>query len=354
MNGQLISFIIPVYNSQKYLAETLNSIIMQDCKDIEILMINDGSTDSSQEIIDRYIRNYSNIRGVSTPNRGVSAARNTGISMASGKNLAFIDSDDVLCKGALNNNLLNLLKEHSFDLIAQEYYLCTPDLKRGTNRLVTQEGLLSEKTPVLYKNSYHHLCSYLYRTELIRSNEVCFPEGIGHEEDKLFVFQAASKAENMYLLKNKWFLYRNHTDNVMHQSESVDYILKDNIHAWEWLRARWGQEYAQTCDSRIFSHMMAYIELATQKGVELNEINCNYNECKPFHDTLKNYDSFWKSQHSVQVYQAYTSSPEQFYDSYKTERIKMKLKSIVSGIPMIRDIYLYTKYKHDLSALNWK
>ena len=89
-----ISIIVPVYNVEKYLPECLESLIHQTLKDIEIICINDGSTDNSLSILKDYAKKDSRIRIINKENWGISAARNSGINTAMGDFLSFIDSDD--------------------------------------------------------------------------------------------------------------------------------------------------------------------------------------------------------------------------------------------------------------------
>ena len=107
-----ISIIVPVYNTEKYLEKCLNSLISQTLEDIEILCINDGSTDNSIKILEQYANRDSRIKIINKKNAGVSAARNTGISQAKGEYLGFVDSDDYV---DLNfyEKLYNTAKEYN-------------------------------------------------------------------------------------------------------------------------------------------------------------------------------------------------------------------------------------------------
>ena len=95
------SIIVPVYNGEEYLAQTLECLLSQSEKDIEIITVNDGSTDYTQNIIEEYAKKDSRIKAVYQENAGVSAARNNGIERACGEYIIFIDSDDLLGDGAL-------------------------------------------------------------------------------------------------------------------------------------------------------------------------------------------------------------------------------------------------------------
>ena len=97
------SFIVPVYNTKKYLKKCLNSLVKQTYKDFEIIVINDGSTDNSMDIINDYSKKYKNIKVINQKNQGLSMARNNGVKEAKGKYILFIDSDDYVNADLLEN-----------------------------------------------------------------------------------------------------------------------------------------------------------------------------------------------------------------------------------------------------------
>ena len=102
----LVSVIIPVYNLEKYLKQCLESVVSQTLKDIEILCVNDGSTDSSLEILEEYASRDTRIRIINQENHGAGNARNTGLNIAAGEYLYFLDGDDYI-----ENKTLELLVE---------------------------------------------------------------------------------------------------------------------------------------------------------------------------------------------------------------------------------------------------
>ena len=113
----MVSIVVPVYNVEKYLRECVDSLLAQDFQDCEILLVNDGSTDSSPAICEEYARRDGRIRVIHQENQGLSAARNTGIDAAQGEYLLFVDSDDYLPEGALSH-LHALAVEHNADFVA--------------------------------------------------------------------------------------------------------------------------------------------------------------------------------------------------------------------------------------------
>ncbi|MFK4998687.1 glycosyltransferase family 2 protein [Bacillus sp. N9] len=118
-----LSIIIPVYNVEKYLKECLNSILDYNHSfKLEVIIINDGSTDNSDKIAKEYERNFSNVRVFHKENGGLSSARNLGIREASGEYITFIDSDDFIKNEGLEK-LLEYAKDYNLDLIRGKYLL---------------------------------------------------------------------------------------------------------------------------------------------------------------------------------------------------------------------------------------
>lgn len=117
-----VSIIVPVYNVENYLDKCLDSLINQTLQDIEIIVINDGSTDNSQSIIDSYQDKYPKlIKVIRQPNQGISVARNKGLEQAKGQYIAFIDSDDYADKNMLQKAYDHIKKEQA-DIVVWNYY----------------------------------------------------------------------------------------------------------------------------------------------------------------------------------------------------------------------------------------
>ena len=116
-----ISIIIPVYNVEEYLEQTIESILNQTLKDFELILIDDGSTDSSQDILKRYSDEYDKIKVMYQKNSGPSRARNRGIEAATGEYITFADSDDILPYNSLELRY-NAAIEHNADLVIGATY----------------------------------------------------------------------------------------------------------------------------------------------------------------------------------------------------------------------------------------
>ena len=123
MNKELISIVIPVYNVENYLEKCLNSVINQTYKNLEIIVVNDGSTDKSGDICDKYSEIDKRIKVIHKKNGGLSDARNAGINVAKGKYIGFVDSDDYIDKEMYNIMYNNIMVNKANICIVNRYYV---------------------------------------------------------------------------------------------------------------------------------------------------------------------------------------------------------------------------------------
>lgn len=178
-----LSVIVPIYNAEQTLRKCLDSILSQTFKDIEILLINDGSTDSSQEICEEYALKDKRIKVYCKVNGGQSSARNYGLSIAQGKYIGFIDSDDWISKD-MYEYLLTKLKDEGGDLIrggrieTYNHVLCKQ--KKFREEIFTDEAIVTKFLRYGYINSVYGVVSYVYKKSLF--DTVIFPEGLIHED----------------------------------------------------------------------------------------------------------------------------------------------------------------------------
>lgn len=205
-----ISVIVPVYNMEKYIGECLDSILRQTLVDLEVIIINDGSTDSSLAIIREYQERDGRIVVIDKANAGVGAARNDGIKAATGDYLAFMDPDDLY---ASDNALLNLYQAAECESVAiaggKTVYL----YQDGTTQeeTVKQIGKLSVNVTGLteysdYQYDYGYVC-YIYRRELLIDNQIFFPLYSRFQDPPFFV-KAMIAAERFYALDEPVYVYR--------------------------------------------------------------------------------------------------------------------------------------------------
>lgn len=218
-NSPLVSVIVPVYNVEAYLRQCLDSIVNQSYRNLEIILVNDGSTDSSGRICNEYASKDSRILVIEKENGGASSARNVGIKQAHGEYIYFADSDDLLELRALET-LSELAIKQQVDCIFFEAY----NLGESKEITVKRDGLsfhafypvIDGKSliPMLLQNKDYHAAPYLYFIKAKVIQGLSFEEGI-MMEDELFSFQLLRTCNSVKCLKQKLYRRKMRAGSVM-------------------------------------------------------------------------------------------------------------------------------------------
>lgn len=219
----LVSVIIPVYNVEKYLKECIDSVINQEYKNIEIIIINDGSTDNSIYILNDYQLKYRNIRIVTQENSGLSATRNKGIELATGKYIYFLDSDDYILPNTIKN-LIEKMEENNLDIIR---FSAEPFMDDGNNNLIDKNkynfSKYFEKDKKYEKNNFIDLCVkgysssaclYIIKRNILIKNNLRFKTDILHE-DELFTVELLLNINSGMYDPNAYYKRRYRSDSIM-------------------------------------------------------------------------------------------------------------------------------------------
>ena len=207
--SNLVSVIVPVYNSASYLHRCIDSILNQSYRGIEVILIDDGSTDKSGEICDDYARGDARVRAVHTPNRGVSSARNTGINSSRGSFILFVDSDDSIETFAVHA-LFEGYKQSHADLVVGAFNkvkngsAISQIRDFGQNQLLARAGLIEYTLAYLQNPRQRQLLmsswAKLFRSAIIKSSNVMFREELRTAEDVAFNFDYLKNAETVYFI----------------------------------------------------------------------------------------------------------------------------------------------------------
>lgn len=226
MSEKVVSIIVPVYNVEAYLAQCIDSLINQTYPHLEVLLIDDGSTDSSGQICDDYAKKDSRVKVIHKVNAGVSVARNTALSVASGYYLMCVDSDDWIEEDTLEKCIaiidqhpeIDILEFGTIDYIDGEF--AEYKSYSGHEDDVQMSGL-----QIMESYSQGNLpaplpCAKLYVRDKI--SEVRFIEGRVHE-DNTYIFEALTKIDNYYYHNKPWYIYRRN------RVGSITHTLNDNI-----------------------------------------------------------------------------------------------------------------------------
>lgn len=215
-----LSVVIPVYNAEKYLPGCMESVLSQSFSDFEIILINDGSADSSAGLCDRYAEKYPFVRAVHQQNVGASAARNRGLREAKGEFVHFVDSDDHLANSEVYYNLSQHALDPSHDIIffrrerftegvegidaVQPAYDIDGEFSGDVLGLVLQKKYEMTLTCPVNK---------IFRRELLIENDLYFTEGIDHEEDE-WLPRVVSCAKRVWFDKGIYYTVRQRPDSL--------------------------------------------------------------------------------------------------------------------------------------------
>ena len=208
------SIIIPIYNVEKYLKESIDSVLAQDFTDYEIILVNDGSTDNSPAICDEYAEKYTQIKVIHKANGGLSDARNFGIKKAQGDYLIFLDSDDFWNGVVILSEINQIIKESNPDLIIHELS-CFYDLEKIIPRKFKTKGTqkfsydLKKDLKYLVNNDIYYAAAWnkIIKSEIIKINQLYFPKGKIHE-DVAWCADIIPYVSSYSLYKNPFYYYR--------------------------------------------------------------------------------------------------------------------------------------------------
>ena len=287
----LVSIIIPVYNGEKYIESALNSCISQTYLNIEVLVINDGSTDNTEQIVRSYQKKHNNIILINQQNRGVSAARNKGLEIASGEWITFLDADDEIFPVAIER-LLEIAEKNSADIVVGKHISISERNKlypmEGTGEVTIweeQKGLEMhmKDAPELYS-----VFGRLYNSKFF--SDIRFCAGRNTHEDSFFNFLCCLKNPKIAIINTVFYKYFVSENSLSHsffskrKHEDIIYFTEEKGRI---IRERY-PEYLNTFYNVIIKSRMVFLwNTATRFDTEAQNIQ---REAK---QTIKKYKKYF-------------------------------------------------------------
>ena len=281
-----LTVIVPVYNVEKYLVKCLDGIVNQEEMFDEVILVNDGSTDSSLSICGEYIANYTYFKLINQENKGLSAARNIGIKEASGDYIMFLDSDDWLRADTVSI----LKKQLETTMVDAVYFDAEVVYEEGVEKSIHNpydrkfaklDGRCM-KGIEYFKNSYPRdyvlsACLAIYKKEIIIKNDIFFPEKL-YYEDNFFTFMFLEKAQSVVHISEKLYnrLYR--ADSIItskYSSRKFSDFIKCALLIWDKVEQMGGE--------KVFIQLIsehAHIILMNYERCKNEDIVLGENECK--------------------------------------------------------------------------
>ncbi len=231
-----VSIIIPVYNAQNFLSDCLESLIGQTLKELEIICINDGSTDKSIEILRKYHKIDPRIKVISNScNMGQPTSRNIGINMARGKYIQFVDADDYIDKNTVED-LFKLAEEKSADMCYMGMHMHMEDeldYKAVPISICGQYPNVysgKELLQILTENHefFYYTCSVFYRSSFLIENELLYRELVSGQGGN-FIPRCLCKAKRVIVCNTKYYHYRVHNASITHSEKAQKELLLGKI-----------------------------------------------------------------------------------------------------------------------------
>lgn len=214
---ELVSIIVPVYNVEDYLTECIESAIKQTYHNLEIILVDDGSTDTSGKICDMYARKDVRIKVFHKPNGGLSDARNTGIEKVTGEYIYFLDSDDMLPTSAIEKMLNICVKEDADMAIAGLEKFVDDKLPHSNEKVEEQSGKTLDKAEtirrmLLHDGFGHEACGKLYKKDIWKYER--FPKGKLYE-DYATIYKITCGCNKTAVLTENLYWYRTRSGSIM-------------------------------------------------------------------------------------------------------------------------------------------
>ena len=220
-----VSIIIPIYNAEKHLRRCIDSVLKQDFEDFELILMNDGSRDSSGMICDTYAEKDERVRVVHKENSGVSDTRNQAMTLARGEYLQFLDSDDWITPDA-TGLLVRMAKEHDCEMVIADFYRVIGE-RLSPKGKIREDGILSREdfAMEMMENPadfyYGVLWNKLYRRDIIEKNNLCMDKDISWCEDFIFNMEYIRHVKQVYALHVPMYYYVKTPGSLVSQGTSI-------------------------------------------------------------------------------------------------------------------------------------
>ncbi|WEY90764.1 glycosyltransferase family 2 protein (plasmid) [Bacillus subtilis] len=274
----LVSVVIPVYNAEKYLSTCIESVLNQTLRELEVVIVDDGSKDSSKKIIQEYASKDNRIVPIFQENQGVSIARNNALDKAKGDFIVFVDADDRVHEDAYES-MLNAITHYGVDIVFSEVTWEYEDKSKNFIKkfsIDANQPIFRDKikqiilVDFLYNGSYGGVWNKMFKKSFIEGNDLRFPPNKSLGEDWIFCLEAFTHCNSTYYIDTPYYYYRQVNDGSLmrkynpHLFES--YIESNTLERYS---KRWG----------IFDEKIQ-LDLARRKCfVAVN--GCIQNEFKP-------------------------------------------------------------------------
>ena len=283
---ELVSIIVPIYKVEQYLERCINSIINQTYKNLEIILVDDGSPDGCPKICDEYAKKDNRIKVIHKKNGGVSSARNVGLNNSTGKYITFIDSDDCVDKSHIQY-LYEAIKKYNADIACCGFIDCYEGSEKKVVRCPHKKYKLLNQTQIL-KNYYDKYCGIftvpwdkLYLSSIFK--DLSYDENMAQNEDSNILMNIVSKTNKLVLVPHSPYFYLKRQQSLANSAVNQKRV----------------NSLVILCENRV-SYMKEHFPKFFSKEValRLTDIGSAYKQCADpnLKETLKNmFNEYWSN-----------------------------------------------------------
>lgn len=331
----MVSIIIPAYNAEKHIEQCIDSIISQTYKNIEVIIVNDGSTDNTLAICEKYAKEDKRIKIVKKKNEGVSKARNDGIKIATGKYIMFIDSDDYIDDDYIEIMRKNIVEKKA-DLVISNYTRDKNGVKekiyfdlKNDDDNITFPAVLNEYITGFYFNS---IWKTIIKKNIIEDNKIQFDSTMKFGEDAVFSLKVYKNSNKTILIKNYGYHYVDNETSVTN-TRTMNKRIQNAIDNF-----------------KLYDHITKYIELTKEEQILLNDriLECYVNAL----DTILSCKKTTTDKSYVQIIKNLNKLYIEYFESYDNKKSKLS-RTYKSRISLLKEekIYEYIIYTYALKII---
>lgn len=311
----MISVVVPIFNVGIWIERCLNKILSQSFSNIEVILVNDGSEDNSQKICEEFVKKDNRVRLINKDNGGLSSARNTGIGIATGKYIVFIDPDDEIVDGYFNS-LYETAEKYNCDSVISGYRTIPTNKNQipnyKLNEVLTGEELILSSLNIHSNNDLCFVWRYIYKMDVIRNKKIKFNEQVFIGEDVIFNLEFLLNSKRVIAIKDIYYLYTvNNPESLMRVTFKPK--LEESLIKQYEIRKCLSQQYGLSNDKNYTKDLANYYINVIYKLILKNLLNSNNNDVNKELKRVLNYKMFRESVREIGLFYKCNNFREYIY-----------------------------------------
>lgn len=360
ISSPLVTIVVPAYNAESYIDRCIGSLVSQTYRNLEIIIVDDGSTDATASMCDAWAAKDCRIRVIHKENGGLSSARNAGMRIAKGKYIGFVDSDDYV-DAEMFGSLAEILECYPrCDVakcgVAVEYTYKVSDAEMKSTKAYFQNPGKGEIRPGYDIVQGTDVCAVdkLYRIDFLRANGILFPIGTKNE-DEFFFFSVYCRIRNCYYIPQQYYHYQRNEEGIMAQQQqaSKSGVMPDALRAYEFIAELLERENRRDLLGVLYRHMVGCVQRFVGTPIEeklSNEVSRILWRTNAFYfaDLICGGDRKWVQRRVYELMNRCQPDggkeillPEEWFPNVPSQEIRLPERPLVSFIVPVYNVEKY-------------